>query len=280
MKILVTGATGRVGSRLVPHLLKRGDAVRILVRDQERAQSLYQKGAEIVIGDLEEPSTLTQAVAGMDAVIHLAAFFRGATPEEAQAINMKGTLALAQAALKANVSRFIFTSTNLVYGPNRGRSFLEDDAPAPEQPYPASKAAAEQALMELHRNDGLGLRILRLAFVYGEKDPHLSEGMQWFRKWNPNQLIHMVHHEDVAQAVMLAADEQGIDGQIYNVADNEPVAAEEILQLFEEKYPEDAAGRPMDEQWQGIMDTMKIHRDLGFQPIYPALRKAVESGVL
>jgi hypothetical protein len=48
------------------------------------------------------------------------------------------------------------------------------------------------------------MRIIRLAFVYGEGDPHLQEGVQWLRNWNPMQKIHMVHHADVAQAIMLA----------------------------------------------------------------------------
>jgi hypothetical protein len=61
------------------------------------------------------------------------------------------------------------------------------------------------------------VRILRLAFVYGDGDPHLTEGLHWFRNWNPSQLIHLVHHVDVAQAVMLAASANDIDGEINNM---------------------------------------------------------------
>ncbi|UUZ83540.1 NAD-dependent epimerase/dehydratase family protein [Paenibacillus sp. P26] len=141
MNILVTGATGKVGDRLVPRLLSRGDKVRILVRDLRRAEGLIAHGAEAVQGDLLRPETLTQAVAGADAVIHLAAFFRGATPEETQAVNLQGTLALAEAALEAKVPRLVFASTNLVYGPGHGeRLFREEDPPRPAAPYPTTKA--------------------------------------------------------------------------------------------------------------------------------------------
>lgn len=280
MNILVTGATGRIGSRLVPRLLQRGDWVRILVRHPERAQFLRNQGAEILVGDLLHPVSFTQAVTGTDAIIHLAAFFRGATPEETQAVNEAGTIALAHAALNAGVSRFIFASTNLVYGPGNGKLFQEDDVPQPEASYPITKAAAEQALMELHRKRGLGLRILRFAFVYGEGDPHLQEGLQWFRNWHPMQQIHMVHHADVAQAVMLALDVQGIDGEIYNVADDEPVPAADIMQFYEEKISEDAANRQIDPSWHQLVDTRKIRENLAFQPIYPAFHNAVDAGVL
>lgn len=281
MNILVTGATGKVGSRLVPRLLSRGDKVRILVRDLQRAEGLIAHGAEAVQGDLLRPETLTQAVAGADAVIHLAAFFRGATPEETQAVNLQGTLALAEAALEAKVPRLVFASTNLVYGPGHGeRLFREEDPPQPAAPYPTTKAAAEEALMELHRSRGLGLRVVRLAFVYGEQDPHLTEGLHWFRGWTPAQPIHLVHHADVAQAFMLAAEREGIDGRIYNVADLEPVSAGEIMRLFGESAPEEAASRPLNAAWHQIVDTRKIREELGFQPLYPSLQDAVRADAL
>jgi nucleoside-diphosphate-sugar epimerase len=280
MNILVTGATGRVGSRLVPRLLQRGDSVRVLVRDPDRVQTLKEHGAEIFAGDLLHPETLTRGVANIDTVIHLAAFFRGATPEESQTVNHEGTLALARASLDAGVPRFIFTSTNLVYGPGVGKLFKEDDPVQPAAPYPMTKAAAEQALIDLHHAQGLGLRIVRLAFVYGEGDPHLQEGLQWFRNWNAIQRIHMVHHADVAQAIMLAADKKGIDGQIYNVADDEPVTAAEIMRLYGEPVAEDAASRALDPAWQQFVDTGKIRGELGFQAIYPALRDAAAADAL
>lgn len=280
MNILVTGATGRIGSRLVPRLLQRGDSVRVLVRHPEYAQSLKELGAQIILGDLLDSETITHAVAETDTIIHLAAFFRGATPEEAQAVNLKGTVDLAEAALRANVSRFIFSSTNLVYGPGHGEVFHETDPLLAVAPYPKTKAAAESALLELHRSHGLDLRILRLAFVYGESDPHLSEGLQWFRQWNPIQKIHLLHHADVAQALMLAVDSQGIDGQIYNVADDEPVTAAEIMQLHGETLAKDGASRKLDAAWAQIVDTGKIRNDLGFRAIYPSLHSAFNAGAL
>jgi len=280
MRILITGATGKVGSRFAPRLLQREDTVRVLVRRAERAEFLRQQGAEIVIGDLLQPDTLAQAVAGVEAIVHLAAFFRDATAEEAQAVNQAGPRALAQAALQAGVPRFVFASTNLVYGPGRGRPACEDDTPQPSHAYPESKAAAEQALLELHRTQGLGLRLMRLAFVYGEDDSHLADVAGWLRTWNPAKRLHMVHHADVAQALLLALDTPGIDGRIYNVADDEPVSAAEILRFLDEPVPQEAEAPPLDDPFEGIVDTARIRNELGFRPVYPSFQAAREAGVL
>lgn len=280
MHLLITGATGRVGSRYVRRLLQRGDEVRLLVRQPERAESLRQLGAEVAVGDLCQPETLRPAVAGVDAVVHLAAFFRGATAAETEAVNHDGTLSLARAAIEAGVPRFLFSSTNLVYGPGRGRAAREDDVPQPAGAYAASKAAAEAALLELHQSQGLDLRMLRLAFVYGEADPHLTEGLQWFRTWHPQKRFQMVHHADVAQALLLATDAPGIEGRIYNVAEDEPTTTAELMHLLGEPIAADAATRPMADPWEGLVDTTRIKTELGFQPIYPALRVAVAARTL
>src|SRR4051794_26448097 len=116
MKILVTGATGKVGSRLSKRLAARGDSVRALVRDLSRAADLRDHPIELAIGDLLDAASLASAVHGVDAVVHCAAFFRGATAEQAHATNDLGTQHLASAARAASVKRMVFTSTSLVYG--------------------------------------------------------------------------------------------------------------------------------------------------------------------
>jgi nucleoside-diphosphate-sugar epimerase len=280
MTTLVTGATGRVGSRLVPRLLRHGHDIRILVRDQARAAPLLEAGARPVVGDLRDGDALARAVDGVDAVVHLGASFRGVPDDEAVAVNQQATIELGRAALKAGVGRFVFVSTNLVYGPGRGRPAREDDEPAPERAYPISKAAAEHALLQLHASEGLGLRVVRLAFVYGEGDPHLVESLRWARAWPAHKRLHMVHHADVGQGIERALRADGVDGGIYNVADDAPVTALELLRLAGEPVAPDAATRPLDDPWDGIVDTTRIRRDLGFRPIHPTVYTAADAGAL
>ena len=90
MNILVTGATGKVGSRLAMRLVQQGHAVRALVRDAARATDLSDNGIQLAIGDLMQPASLPAAVEGVDAVVHCAAFFRGATPEQIHAAAAAG----------------------------------------------------------------------------------------------------------------------------------------------------------------------------------------------
>lgn len=281
MTILVTGATGRVGSRFVPRLLRQAEPVRVLARDPARAESLGGLGAEIVIGDLRDDGTLDRALKGVEAVVHLGAAFRGVSDDEAIAINHTATVKLAESALRAGVTRFVHTGTTLVYGPGRGRPALETDEPAPPgRAYPASKTAAEKALLDLHRTEGLPLRIVRLAFVYGDGDPHLAESLSWARDWPPHKRLHLVHHADVGQALLRAVRANGVDGEMFNVADDAPVTALELLNLGGEPVAAEAASRDLDDPWEGIADTSKIRRELGFRPIHPTVYSARDAGAL
>jgi len=265
MRILVTGATGRVGSRFVRRLVAEGDPVRALVRGGEVA------GAETVVGDLRDADDRRRALDGVDAVVHLAAAFRGVPDDEALAVNHEATVALAH---EAAGRRFVYASTCLVYGPGRGRPVREDDEPAPAGAYPESKAAAERVLREL------GARIVRLAFVYGEGDPHLAESLMWARRWPAHQRLHLVHHADVAQGLLRALRAEAIDGRTFNIADDAPVTAAELHALNGEPLAAGAAERPLDDPWAGIVDNRAARRELGWRPIYPSVYAAQDAGAL
>jgi nucleoside-diphosphate-sugar epimerase len=278
VRTLITGATGRVGARYTQHRHQTGRPTRVLVRDKRRAELWWDLGLEVIVGDLRDPDAVKQALNGVDAVVHIAAAFRGLPDEEAYAINRDATVTLAEAAVDAGVRRFVFTSTNLVYGPGRGRPATEDDAPRPAGAYPQSKAEAEAALLRLHREGGLAVRIARLAFVYGDGDPHLTEVLAWARDWPAHQRLHLVHHADVCRALDLVLAADGIDGRVFNVADDAPVTAWELLDLAGERVPPEAAGWPLDDPWAGIVSTARIRTELGFRPTYPTLYTADAAG--
>jgi nucleoside-diphosphate-sugar epimerase len=278
--ILITGATGKVGSHFVPRLLQRENNVRLLVRRAEQAEAFRKLGAEVIVGDLSQPESLASAVAGVQIVVHLAAFFRGTDQERIRTTNEDGALALANASLSAGVERFVFTSTSHVYGPGQSRPSREDDPLRPASIYPQSKVAAEQALLELSRTRGLGLRILRLSFVYGEGDTHVHDALPILGEWHPAKRLHMVHHADVSQALLRAVATAGIDGQIYNVADDAPMSLAELRRL--NGLPEGAsdADASFKNPWELIVDTLRIRDELGFRPIYPSYYAARDAGAL
>jgi nucleoside-diphosphate-sugar epimerase len=279
--ILVTGATGRVGSRFVPWLLQQGRQVRVIARDADKARPLADLGADVVVGDLRDAEAVEKAVTKVESVIHLGAVFRGVAAEEIHAVNEVATLDLARAAMRADVPRFVYVGTTLSYGGGRGRPAVESDELRPgSRAYPASKAAAEKALFELHRQQGLPLRVGRLCYVYGAGDPHLAESLNWARQWPLHQRLHLVHHVDVSQALLRLALAEGIDGKVYNIGDDAPVTAWELLQFAGEAPAEDAAARSLEDPWDGIFDTSAIRQELGFRPIFPTLYTARDAGAL
>ena len=274
MKILVTGATGKVGSRLTQRLAQRGDYVRALVRDAKRAASLRGDRVELVEGDLLQADSLAAAVRGVEAVVHCAAFFRGATAEQAHAVNDLGTQHLAGAARAASVKRFVFTSTGLVYGPKGGQLANEDAPCAPIDAYPMSKLAAERFLLAF---DGLDVRVLRLPFVYGDGDPHIAEVLPMMRGFPPTHRLSLGHHEDIAQAVARVLDAGSPAHRIYNVVDDE---APDLAAVYASAGapPPDGSNAERARAFECLLDGRRIREDLGFKPKFPRLADAIAAG--
>ncbi len=275
MKILVTGATGKVGSRLAKRLAQRGHHVRALVRDPTRAVDLRSVDIELAKGDLLAPDSLATAVRDVDAVVHCAAFFRGATAEQAHEVNDLGTQHLGNAARVAGVKRFVFTSTGLVYGPRapgrRGEPTHEDEACEPTAAYPVSKLAAERFLLGL---DGLDVRVVRLPFVYGDGDPHIEEVVPMMRDFPPTQRMSIAHHVDVAQAIARLLDAASPAHRIYNLTDDE---APDLATLFASVSapPPDGTNPERARAFEAVMDGRRMREDLGFSPEFPRLVASV-----
>ncbi|MGW0764342.1 NAD-dependent epimerase/dehydratase family protein [Streptomyces sp. NPDC002676] len=284
MLTLVTGTTGQVGRAFVTRLLAQarpGEQVRILVRDESRGAALADLGAQVVVGDLRDSEALGKALAGADAVVNIAAAFRGVPDEEMRAVNRDAAVELGRAAVASGVRRFVQVSTNLVYGEGRARPHEEDDASVPGGPlwgaYPESKAEAERQLLAL---DGLDVRVGRLAFVYGEGDPHLAQSLRWLAHWPAAKRFHLVHVADVAQGLMRLLYAPGADGRVYNIADDAPVTALDVHRLLGADLPAEAHTRVDEDPWHGVVSTDRIRRELGFHPQYPTIWTARDAGAL
>ena len=113
MTSLVTGATGFLGSHVARQLLARGDRVRVLARKSSDRRMVEGSAAEVVEGDLRDAASLTRAVSGCDRVFHVAADYRlwARDSREIYESNVTGTRNLLEAARRAGVARFIYTST-------------------------------------------------------------------------------------------------------------------------------------------------------------------------
>lgn len=254
-KILVTGATGLVGSRLLPRLVEAGYECSALVRGKEVAA-----GVTAVEGDLFDPASLEQAVKDVKAIIHLAAVFRSPDTDLIWRSNLEGTRNLINAVkAHADDARFVFASTSHVYNMDNSHPGREDDALNPQHAYPASKVAAEKELLE----SGLNWSVLRFPFVYGDGDGHLEELPKHIvaAKFHPAMRMSTIHHRDIYTAVTMAL--QGImDGQVVNIADEAPTTLYELLQLVGE--PMIPSAEPLTNPWYLHADA-SLARSLGFQ---------------
>ena len=165
--VLVTGANGFVGGHLVPALQRGGWSVRRAVRSPEGLPD------EVVIESIGPETDWNVALAGVDAVVHLAARVHHKHEEHAvqlyRNVNIAGTLHLARCATTAGVRQFIFVSTVLVHGrSNDGRApFGEADILTPRGLYGMSKAAAEAGLKSLAREGDMSISVVRPPLVYG-----------------------------------------------------------------------------------------------------------------
>jgi dihydroflavonol-4-reductase len=161
--LMTTGATGYLGSALVDLLVRRGHAVRAVVRDRTRAAALLPAGVELAVTDLGDADGLRRAAQGCTAVLHLAGAV-GGTADDIRRVNVDGTRAVLAAAVAAGVPTFVHTGTGAALMDATGAMAEEPVAPrALTDAYSTAKAEADA----LVRASGLDVRIVSPGCVYG-----------------------------------------------------------------------------------------------------------------
>lgn len=176
MNVMITGATGLIGSRLVKILADRGFHIKALVRDEGRAKQLIDVPVEFVTGDLNNAAAIEMALQGCDYLFHLAADYRlwVPDPEVMTRTNVEGTRLLMQKALEAGVERIVYTSSVCVLGCNADGSPADEDAASTVadmiSPYKKSKFLAEKVVMDMVRDEGLPAVIVNPSTPVGPGD--------------------------------------------------------------------------------------------------------------
>jgi nucleoside-diphosphate-sugar epimerase len=167
-RVLVTGASGFVGGRLVERLvLECGADVRALVRTVGRAALLSRLPIEIVVGDVLDRAAVGRAAAGCDVVFHCARGIDG-TSKERRAVDLDGTKNLIDASIDSGVGRFVHTSTIVVYDVPSSGSFDENAPPSrTRETYAAAKRAAERLVLD--HASRLEVTVVQPTVVYGPR---------------------------------------------------------------------------------------------------------------
>lgn len=244
MRVLITGATGSLGPRVVHEFHEAGYVVRTLSLDVP-SPGLLPASTETWLGDITDESAVCAAMSGVDAVVHMAALLHIVNPSPSlrpqyERINVDGTCIVVESARKAGVQRLVFFSTIAVYGYSQGRMLTEASTPHPDTFYAETKLAAEQIVLAARRADGQPLGVvLRLGAVYGARIK--GNYQRLVRALARNRFLPigkgenrrtLVYDKDVARAVLLAVQHPAAAGQIYNVTDGEVHTVHEINQAI------------------------------------------------
>ncbi len=242
--VLVTGASGFIGSAVVRALLDRGACVRALVEPGRDDENLTGLSVERVVGDIRESSTVDEAVDGISTVFHLAALYRfwAADPNLFYDVNVGGTMNVLRAAARGTCRRFIYTSTVATLG------VAEAGSPASEQSlvhfehlfghYKRSKYLAEHEVLRAGAG-GLPVVLVHPTFPVGEGDsaptPTGRTIVEFLNGRIPayvDTALNVVHVDDVARGHVLAA-ERGRAGQSY-ILGGENMTLRELLATLAE----------------------------------------------
>jgi nucleoside-diphosphate-sugar epimerase len=242
MKVLITGATGFMGTRLAAAALERGDSVRGLVRDLDRAADLRALGVETVQGDMLENDSLRRAVQGVDCIFHTAAVI-GDWPDRAlsRRVNVEGTRQLVSLAIDAGVQRVVHFSSLAVYGNQHHRGTDESAPYRYGDIYTDAKIDSERAVFDLARDGAIEAVSVRPGFVYGPADrtliPKILEALRagkFMFVGDGSKQMNCVFVEDVVQAAMAASVTPGVSGRAYNITDGQIPALKEFIEFIAE----------------------------------------------
>ncbi len=242
MNVFVTGATGVIGRPTVRRLLGDGHTVRAVARSDAKADALRAAGAEPVTVDLFDTIGVRDAVAGSDAILHLATH----VPPMSRAVRKRAwathnrlrtdaTQHLLDAARANGVERFVKESVTFMY-PDRGDEWIDESVPFFESDNPLVNATREgEKMVEAYTDEGGKGVVLRFGLFYGFENRGTHEALRLAR-WRraavagrPDSFMSSIHTDDVASAVVSALE---APAGVFNVVDDEPLTRRAYVDAF------------------------------------------------
>jgi UDP-glucose 4-epimerase len=285
MKLLVTGAAGFVGARVATKLLEAGHEVTAFDNLSVGRREAVPGGVKLVVGDLRDAAAVRAAVAGHDAVVHLAAQAlvpeSVADPQKAFDINLVGGQNLLEAMRAHGVKRLVHSSTAAVYGNPVRVPIAEDDLKLPINPYGATKLAFEALLHSYHSAYGFDIVMFRYFNPYGPTEAHDPEthavpnfisatlaGKPIPLYWTGDQTRDFFFVDDIARAHAMGLTLEGF--HVYNLGSGHATKVRDVVELIFK-----LSGQRTDIQDLGeragdppelLADTSRVQRELGWKP--------------
>jgi nucleoside-diphosphate-sugar epimerase len=289
-RVLVTGGAGFIGSNLVRDLLDRGDEVRVLDNfSTGNRANLDGLDVEVVEGELRSYERVHNAVRGVEVVFHLGAL--GSVPRSVQdpltssAVNIEGTLNVLLAARDEGVRRVVYSSSSSVYGTRRELPVSEDQPPDPLSPYGVAKMSAERFCVSFSRvYESFQSVVVRYFNVFGPRQSPFSQyaaviplfitaiaaGRPVRIEGDGEQRRDFTYVSNVVDGTIRAADAEGANGQIVNVAASSPVSvnhvADAIGEILGKAVQKEAAPARAGDIRDSWADVRRAREVLGWEP--------------
>ena len=238
-RILVTGGTGFIGSRLAERLaLEEHASVRVLVHDWCKAVWVSRADVELVQGDVRNPASLAQAMRDCEIVFHCVGV--GGPRDFCMAVNVDGTRNILECAYAEGVKRVVYLSSIAVHGPALPENADEQDGFRPiGMAYGDSKIMAEEAVWRFFREQKLPVVVLRPTFVWGPRSPFFTiepvtkmKFGQWFLVDGGQGTCHAVYIDNLVDAILLAGCKDEAVGQAFFITDGQPCTWAEFFGYY------------------------------------------------
>lgn len=288
---LVTGGAGFIGSHLVESLARRGQRVRV-VDDFSTGLSSnlahIEPAPEIIEGDVANAAVIQRAVQGVGVIFHLAALASVQrsieAPEDTHHVCASGTLNVLDTARRAGVRRFVYAASSSAYGIPAGEVQTENDPLAPLSPYAAAKLAGEFYAQSFTAAFGLETVRLRFFNIFGPRQradsPYsgvialflaaMNAGMAPVIHGDGLQSRDFTYVENVAQALIKAAEVPGVSGQVFNVGTGRSITVLDLVAnlnrlLGKTLIPKHASPRAGDVRYS-LANIERARGALGYEP--------------
>ena len=291
-RIFIAGATGVMGRRVVPTLVKMGYRISAVGRSPQSRNRLERLGVTPVALDLLDAAAVRRAVAGHEVIINLATsipptwrmFLPGAWRMNDR-IRRQASANLAAAAIAGGTRRYIQESFAIY--PDCGERWIDEQVTVQPAKYSRSVLDAEAAVARFTRQGGVGVT-LRFAFFYGPDSPALHDMVRFVRcGWSPvfgapGAYFPSLSHDDAAAAVVAALD---LPAGVFNVADDEPLPRREFLASLAGALGVRPPGLPprwVEKPLGSLADTLarslrisnyKLKSESDWKPKYPSVRQ-------
>lgn len=239
MKVLITGGTGFIGSRLALRCLRGGDSVTVLGRERnpreaQNREMLEELGAEVAVSSVTSRESLPELLRGVDVVYHLAAAQHEANVPDSVFwdVNVAGTRNLLEASVEAGVKRFVHGSTIGVYGASLEGHINEQSSLRPDNIYGVTKLEGEKVVRSFA--DKLPVTVIRISETYGPGDFRLLKLFKgiargiYFTIGRGENLHHLIYIDDLLDGFSLASTSPSAVGNVFVLAGKEPMTTNQM----------------------------------------------------